>query len=177
MSSARSGSASPTLEGEGSTDAAKVHRAQFHRAPRPEMLICYWVSDGMFDMLIDAILSQVKRAGFCAVFADGHGPSRWAWCARLQDRQDRFGLTLIGVTCDRYDKWQNQMDHAAANETSLTMATTPALVDLAELGADRSVGPQGVAGDDPRDAAADHGRQCLEASVKLVGQWLEDAGV
>lgn len=137
---------------------------------------CYWVSDGMFDMLIDAILSQVKRAGFSAVFADGHGPSRWAWCARLQDRQDRFGLTLIGVTCDRYDKWQSQMDHAAANETSLTMATTPALVDLAELGADRSVGPQGVAGDDPRDAAAEHGRQCLEASVKLVGQWLEDAG-
>jgi creatinine amidohydrolase len=34
---------------------------------------CYWVSDGMFDMLIDAILSQVKRAGFSLSSPTGMG--------------------------------------------------------------------------------------------------------
>ena len=33
---------------------------------------CCWVSDGFFATLVDAILVQVKRLGFAAVFADGH---------------------------------------------------------------------------------------------------------
>ena len=41
---------------------------------------CYWVSKGLFLILVDAILEQLKRAGFAAVFADGHGPSRASWC-------------------------------------------------------------------------------------------------
>jgi len=138
---------------------------------------CYWISDGMFELLIDAILLQVKRAGFAAVFADGHGPSRWAWCEKLQERRKRFGLVLIGVTRDRFDQWQSQMDHAGRNETSLTMAATPDVVDLSQLPADRAVWPQGVAGDDPRDASVDLGRQWLDVSVRLVGQWLDEAGV
>jgi creatinine amidohydrolase/Fe(II)-dependent formamide hydrolase-like protein len=55
------------------------------------------------------------------------------------------------------------------------MAVRPELVDLTQLAEDRSIWPQGVGGQDPRDATAEHGRDCLETSIQLVGQLLETA--
>jgi creatinine amidohydrolase len=138
---------------------------------------CYWVSPGFFLALVDAILEQLKRAGFKAVFADGHGPSRWSWVNNLAEREARFGLKLFGVTDAARDRWQSQIDHAARNETSLVMAARPELVDLSRLPADRAVWPQGVGGEDPRDASAAHGQACLEASIVLVKELFEAAGV
>ena len=57
------------------------------------------------------------------------------------------------------------------------MALRPELVDLGALDPDREVWPQGVGGEDPRDATADHGRDCIEQSVELVGRMLEEAGL
>jgi creatinine amidohydrolase len=136
---------------------------------------CYWVSYGFFMTLIDAILAQLKRAGFQAVFADGHGPSRRSWVDNLAEREARFGLKLFGVTPELAKSWRSQMDHAAKNETSLVMAVRPELVDLTQLAEDRAIWPQGVGGQDPRDATAEHGRDCLETSIQLVGQLLETA--
>ena len=65
----------------------------------------------------------------------------------------------------------------ARNETSLVMALRPELADLGQLDADRDVWPQGVGGQDPRDAAADEGRQLLEASIPIVGRLLEAASM
>ena len=138
---------------------------------------CYWVSKGLFLVLVDAILEQLKRAGFAAVFADGHGPSRASWCEHIEEREARFGLKLLGVTGEYRDAWKSQMDHAARNETSLVMAVRPELPDLGQLDADRAVWPQGVAGEDPRDATAAHGEQCLDLSVQVVGQMLQRAGI
>ena len=59
---------------------------------------CYWASQGFFLSLIDAILEQIKRAGFKAVFADGHGPSRNSWVQNIPEREARYGLKLLGVT-------------------------------------------------------------------------------
>ena len=118
---------------------------------------------------------QLARAGFRAVFADGHGPSRRSWVANLSEREKRFGLRLLGVTDEVRGQWRSQMDHAARNETSLVLALRPELVDLGRLPADRGVWPQGVGGEDPRDATADHGRQCLEASIEIVGRLLRAA--
>ena len=59
---------------------------------------CYWVPNGFHLLMVDAILAQLKRAGFRAVFADGHGPSRWSWVENLSEREARFGLKLFGVT-------------------------------------------------------------------------------
>jgi len=136
---------------------------------------CYWVSPGFFLALIDAVLAQLKRAGFQAVFADGHGPSRRSWVANLAEREARFGMKLFGVTAEIAARWQSQVDHAAGNETSLVMALYPQLVDLSQLSVDRSVWPQGVGGEDPRDASAEHGQACLENSIALVKSLFEQA--
>ena len=138
---------------------------------------CYWVSQGVFQALIDAILAQLKRAGFKGVFADGHGPSRNSWTANLAERQARFGLQLFGVTDQWRQGWQSQMDHAARNETSLVMAVRPELVDLGQLDEERSVWPQGVGGEDPRDSTAEYGEECLSTSLQLVGKMFAEAGL
>ena len=138
---------------------------------------CYWVSDGFFMALIDTILEQIKRAGFLSVFADGHGPSRGSWVRNLEERQARFELKLFGVTSDFRDTWRSQMDHAAQNETSLVMALQPELVDLSQLSSDREVWPQGVGGQDPRDATAELGCKWVQASVETVKKMFQEAGV
>lgn len=138
---------------------------------------CYWVSNGFFGMLVDAILAQIKRAGFKFVFADGHGPSRRAWREAMAEREQRFGLKLAGVTDEISQEWKSQMDHAARNETSLVMHYQEDLVDIGQLSADRSVWPQGVGGEDPRDASAVHGRECMERSVEIVGRLIAASGV
>jgi creatinine amidohydrolase len=138
---------------------------------------CYWVSAAFHLLMIDAILAQLKRAGFRAVFADGHGPSRWSWVENLSERQARFGVKLFGVTKDIAGRWKSQVDHAARNETSLMMHLRPNLVDLSQLPASRATWPQGVAGADPRDASAAYGKECLEKSVDLVRQMFAEAGL
>jgi creatinine amidohydrolase len=69
------------------------------------------------------------------------------------------------------------IDHAARNETSIMLALRPDLVALDRLGDDPAVWPQGVGGDDPRRATAEHGRECLATAVSLVRQKFADAGL
>ncbi len=138
---------------------------------------CYWVSAGFHLLMVDAILAQLKRAGFRAVFADGHGPSRWSWVENLPEREARFGLKLFGVTKEISGQWRSQVDHAARNETSLMMHLKPNMVDLSQLPPSRSTWPQGVGGQDPRDATAAYGKECLQKSVELVRKLFTDAGL
>jgi creatinine amidohydrolase len=138
---------------------------------------CYWVPAGFHLLMVDAILAQLKRAGFRAVFADGHGPSRWSWVENLPEREARFGLKLFGVTKEIARQWKSQVDHAARNETSLMMHLRPDLVDLSRLPSSRTTWPQGVAGEDPRDATAAHGKECLQKSVELVRQMFSQASL
>lgn len=138
---------------------------------------CYWISQGLHLLIVDAILEQLKRARFRAVFADGHGPSRTSWVANIKEREARHGMQLLGVTANVLPRWKSQVDHAARNETSLMLHYRPDLVDLSRLPKSRGEKPQGVGGDDPRDATAAHGGECMEASVKLVGELLAEAGL
>ena len=66
------------------------------------------------------------------------------------------------------------MDHAARNESSLVVALR---ADLSQLDGDLSVWPQGVGGQDPRDATAVYGEECMTKSIAVVGRLLEEAGV
>lgn len=138
---------------------------------------CYWIPPGLHQMIVDAILAQLKRTGFQAVFADGHGPSRWSWVERIEEREARFGLRLFGVTKEIRQAWRSQVDHAGRNETSLMMLFRPHSVDLSRLPESRDEWPQGVGGDDPRDATAPYGKQCLEESVALVQRLFTEAGL
>jgi creatinine amidohydrolase len=137
----------------------------------------YWIPDGLFVSMIDGIVAQLKRTGFTAVFADGHGPSRNSWVRELNRRQDHFGLKLFGVTNDIRKEWRSQTDHAAMNESSLVMHYRPDLADLSQLSGARSDWPLGVAGDDPRDATAAHGEECMNASIALMIKTFKDAGI
>ena len=138
---------------------------------------CYWIPDGLFISMIDAILAQIKRTGFRAVFADGHGPSRGSWVRELKRREDHFGMKLFGVTSDIQRQWKSQTDHAARNETSLMLHYRPDLVNMSQLSQSRTVWPLGVSGEDPRDATAEHGRECKNASIELMIQKFREAGI
>lgn len=145
-----------------------------HR-PLPGSL--YWIPDRLFEELVDAVLAQCARAGFRCVVADGHGPSRDAWTAGADKREKRFGLKLVSAGRDFPSRWRAMTDHAGRNETSIMMATNPDLVDLARLPADRGVWPQGVAGEDPRDATAAFGEELLEETLELIGGRLDELGI
>jgi creatinine amidohydrolase len=137
---------------------------------------CYHIGEGLFLTLCENVLEQARRAGFKVIVADGHGPSRWAFGRAAAGWEEQFGLKLVSVARDFKEGWQSQMDHAALNETSLVMALCPSLVDLSRLSPDRSVWPQGVSGQDPRDATAEHGEECLEACLSLLGAKLAALG-
>jgi creatinine amidohydrolase len=126
---------------------------------------------------VDAILEQLKRAGFRAVFADGHGPSRGSWVVNIPEREARYGMRLLGVTEDVARRWKSQVDHAARNETSLMLHYRPDLVDLSRLPKSKDEKPEGVGGEDPRHATSAHGEECAETSVKIVGELLAKAGL
>lgn len=138
---------------------------------------CYWVSSGFFKLLIDMILTQIKRAGFQAVFADGHGPSRWSWVKDISEREARFGLKLFGVTADIKRAWKYQIDHAGQNETSIMLALRPDLVDQSKLPQDPSIFPERILGKDPRQATANLGKKYLDAAVKILKTKFAKAGL
>ena len=69
------------------------------------------------------------------------------------------------------------MDHAGRNETSILMAVAPDLVDLSLLPDDWGEWPQGVAGEDPRDATATFGEELIEGSLALIGEKLNELGI
>ena len=145
--------------------------------PRALTGSCYWVPEHFFVSLIDAILGQLKRAGFRGVFADGHGPSRDSWIENLAAREARFGMKLFAAPVRDGGEWRIQRDHAARNETSLVMALRPELANLGLLPTDVSIWPQGVDGDDPRTSDPDHGWECISGAVQAVKVMLESAGL
>jgi creatinine amidohydrolase len=138
---------------------------------------CYWIPDGLFASMIYGILAQCKRTGFRAVFADGHGPSRASWVRDIGSRQDYYGLKLFGVTRDIQDAWRSQTDHAARNETSLMLQYRPDLVDLSQLSKSRADKPLGVWGEDPRDATAGYGAECMNSAIEIMIRKFREAGV
>jgi creatinine amidohydrolase/Fe(II)-dependent formamide hydrolase-like protein len=91
---------------------------------------CYWVDYPFFEQMVKKILEQLKRAGFKAVFADGHGPSRRSWTAMSPIWEKELGMRLLGITAELKEEFPYMSDHAARNETSITMHVQPNLVDL-----------------------------------------------
>jgi creatinine amidohydrolase len=129
---------------------------------------CYWLPEGLFQLVLENLIQQAKRAGFTTLVADGHGPSRILWNRMAPFWEAQYGIRLIGVTRDIGPAWCSQIDHAAINETSLMLALHPELIDLSVLPTDRAIYPQGVGGPDPRDATAAHGEALIATCVQLL---------
>lgn len=138
---------------------------------------CYWLPTGLFQLMLENIVVQARRAGFKALVADGHGPSRLVWDAWAPIWQAQHDIRLISVLRDVAPGWQSQVDHAAQNETSIMQALHPELVDLNQLLVDRQIYPQGVGGVDPRDASAEYGEACLATSADLLIATLASLGL
>jgi creatinine amidohydrolase len=159
-------------------DGTQLLGMEYAESTTPPRLLeggCYWVPEGLFLMLCEAIVAQAARAGFRALFADGHGPSRFAWGRGSPGWAAQYGITLISVVHDLRDVWPSQIDHAARNETSLMLALHGDLVDLSQLPADRSVYPQGVGGPDPRDSDVAYGEECIATCLDALGARLAQA--
>ncbi len=159
----------PDLIGMDTADSTTPHR------PLPGSL--YWVPKGFFLLLVESVLAQAKRAGFRCILADGHGPSRGAFAEMAGAWESQFGLKLISASRDFDGTWKSQMDHAGRNETSLLLAAGEAYADLSRLPADPGEWPQGVGGEDPREASAGYGREWIEATLTAIGAKLDELGI
>ena len=138
---------------------------------------CYWIPNGLFLQIVEAVLTPARRAGFRCVIADGHGPSRRGWREMVDHWEKQFGLNLISAMRDFPGQWRTQNDHAGRNETSVMIAVRPDLVDLSQLPSDRDVWPQGVGGEDPRDSTAEFGEELIEDTLALIGARLDELGI
>ncbi len=136
----------------------------------------YWVPEGLFLMIMEAILVQAERAGFRCIVVEGHGPSRDVWGREARRWRHQYKLHLISAA-DFPGAWATQNDHAGRNETSILMAVAPGLVDLSRLPKSRKEKPLGVSGEDPRDSTAAYGEELIEKTLALIGAKLDELGV
>ena len=112
----------------------------------------YWVPEETFEILLRAVLKQLRRAGFRIVVGHGHGPSTGFFRDHAEEWREEFGLECLVCWGSDYDKegLGIQVDHAAMNETSLVMALRPDLVEMHRLPQDLAQWPVAVGGKDPR---------------------------
>ena len=134
----------------------------------------YWVSYELFKVLLENIVEQLHRAGFKAVFADGHGPSRKTWVEFIPALEKKYGMKLIGITEEMKASWSYMIDHAAKNETSIMMHVAPELVDIFvfKQGADSPL--LGVNGVHPFLANAKEGKAHFEDAMQMLGLMIRD---
>jgi creatinine amidohydrolase len=141
-------------------------------AGKPQQLTgsAYWVSNALFKQILQAILKQLKRAGFRIVVAHGHGPSTRLFQDHIEEWSKVFGLELFA--CWREDESDGlgiQTDHAAANEVSLMMALRPELVQMKNLSQDPGQWPIAIDGKDPRQyASLELGRKAIDMQVQRM---------
>lgn len=139
---------------------------------------CYYVSKGLFILVVESILKMAKRAGFRCIVADGHGPSRKVWAEMADTWEKQFDLILVSPLRDfPPGTWLTQADHAGKNETSLMLALRPDLVDLERLPQDKNEWPLGVRGEDPRESNTEYGEKLLKTTLDALGNRLGELGL
>lgn len=141
---------------------------------RPLEGSAYWVDDALFAAILDATVRNLARAGFRIVVAHGHGPSARAFRAAAPGLEARHGVRCRAVAPGEASPGF-MTDHAAANETSITLALRPDLVHMDRLPADPGAALTGVGGPDPRvHASAAHGHAALAAATEALVRGLRE---
>ena len=131
----------------------------------------YWVPKETFKVIVEAILKQLKRAGFRMVVGHGHGPSTGFFRDCAAEWKEQFGLECLVCWGSEYDRegLGIQVDHAAMNETSLVMALSPDLVQMERLPVDLDRWPVAVGGRDPRvHASPEVGRKAIALQAERM---------
>ncbi|WP_255595098.1 creatininase family protein [Haloprofundus salilacus] len=145
------------------------------RGEKPQRLpgSAYWVDNDLFGDILNATLSQLDRVGFEIVVAHGHGPSTTFVEDHRQSLTESFDVELL--TCRRSGDGPGlQVDHAAANETSLLMVLHAEAVAMDRLPDDEW--PVGVDGEDPREyASAERGAEIVDTELDRMATKLSDA--
>jgi len=138
----------------------------------------YWVPEDTYKIILEAILKQLRRAGFRIVVGHGHGPSNKFFRLHGDEWKEKFGLetfTCWGSDVDRQGLGI-QVDHAAMNETSLVMAMYPDLVHMENLPSAPDEWPLAVGGRDPRtEASAELGREVISIQRQRMAGILREA--
>ena len=142
----------------------------------------YWVPDRLFSEIVDAVLKQIRRAGFRVLVAHGHGPSTEYIIKNKTILEDKHDLKIFTVWRNKEERdppTEFQYDHAAANETSIMMALHSSLVRMDHLPDDPQERPIGIIGQDPRThASTAHGQRIvaihLERMETLLRQQLAE---
>lgn len=135
------------------------------KAPQQLKGSAYWIPSDLFSKLLEALLRQLRRAGFRILVAHGHGPSTQHIIENNERLSKKFDLTIMTVWRDRDQRDRDtefQYDHAAMNETSIMMALHPDLVHMENLSKDKRKRPLAIMGKDPRiHASAKHGKSII----------------
>jgi creatinine amidohydrolase len=143
----------------------------------------YWIAEEEFKVIMEAILKQIKRAGFRVLVAHGHGPSTNFVIKHTAVWEEKYGLKILNCWGYRDEEGMGIMvDHAAMNETSLVMALRPELVHMEYLPAEAVKWPLGISGEDPRlYASREKGSEILEIQkermVGIINEALGEIGL
>ena len=132
----------------------------------------YYVQEELFIQILETIIQNLVRAGFKMIIAHGHGPSTHLFEEKKEYFEKKYNIetsTLWNLGIPGDDGIQT--DHAATNETILTMALHPDLVDLDKLPKDDV--PVSVWGPDPRKfASVEYGEKVIYDNVDVICQRL-----
>jgi creatinine amidohydrolase len=138
----------------------------------------YWISSDLFMLLLEAVLKQIRRAGFKIVVAHGHGPSTQLIIKNSKRLSKKFDLTIMTIWRNKDQRdpdTEFQYDHAATNETSIMMALHPNLVHMENLSNDKKKKPLAIIGKDPRtNASAKHGENIIRLHLNRMESRLKD---
>lgn len=142
----------------------------------PQQLIgsAYWMNEEQFDQMLYQIASNVSRAGIKVLVGHGHGPS----IKRFQSLKERAKADFDLILLCAYDFIEDpllgfQNDHAAANETSITWALRPDLVDMSLCSKEEDL--LAMIGRNPIEyASIDYGNQIIDANVEALSKGIKE---
>jgi creatinine amidohydrolase len=160
-------------------DGFEYYGMDWHVLNPPQQLAgsAYWASYELFSALLEALLKQLRRAGFRIVVAHGHGPSTDYIIDNREELSRKHDLAIFTVWPDeeREQDLEFQCDHAAMNETSIMMALHPDLVHMENLPTASDEWPLAIAGKDPRKyASAELGEKIIRSQLERMERVLKD---
>jgi len=86
--------------------------------------------------------------------------------------EEKYGMKLLGITDTVKAQWNYMNDHAAKNETSITMYVQPELVDLSVFPQAENSPLIGVNGEHPFFASREYGKELFTKALEILKPWI-----